>query len=250
MNCPRCGDYMLDRKNAEPFCNRCNYETAAARGDVVTVTNCPHGRDGRHCRECECNVCPELLPNPSNCPQPCKRCGGPRTPIEGAPSVLECAACTALLNAKRPNCPPSTLPTLLEREQTNCPHGKDPAKYGCAVCFLDGATGTTAAQRHDAEDAEHRKLVEVLAKHVELVRALATCTHPAQRIHGDSTARTGSFRQWCSECGARRLYVDGRPSAWRSHRFGEMAMSLDGEAGPSGAPAESSASDSEKKNDT
>jgi hypothetical protein len=29
-----------------------------------------------------------------------------------------------------------------------------------------------------------------------------------------------------------------------------MAMSLDGEAGPSGAPAESSASDSEKKNDT
>jgi hypothetical protein len=77
---------------------------------------CTHGGDpfpdGTPCTLCAAD---RNAPTPSNCP-PCKRCGGPRTPIEGAPSVLECAACTALLNAKRPNCPPSTLPTLLGEE--------------------------------------------------------------------------------------------------------------------------------------
>jgi len=292
--------------------------------------NCPHGRDGRHCRECdpahECNVCHELLPKPgakcpheyphgvgcpacgfyahyrlewkkcthggdpfpdgtpctlcaaarnapkpTNCPQPCKRCGGPRTPIEGAPSILECAACTALLNAKPSNCPHCGKPSpcgcacwpclrgaAAARARGKFPCAHAPIRDGAITCpacaeeakaalpaWMQGALGAMTRGVVSAVLARAERVIMTTCEGQahELLRALATCEH-AHTTMLPPDRKTPPLAI-CIDCGACR--IGAHP--WRLPKLAKAAKALDGETAASGAPTEPAPPDSEEKND-
>jgi hypothetical protein len=143
------------------------------------------------------NSPPEKCPHghPIGCKPPCGACvrGEPADKeyvgyanIENSPPVSKCPDCGSsevvlasgvivCLHCDDPrerktNSPPE-----------KCPHGvhRD-SPIPCALC----------------EELEHDALIEQLAQHVDLVRAIACCEH------ANSIALAGAYMNWCRECGA------------------------------------------------